>query len=169
MSALGQADVLALSARREGSPLTYHEYKARYGTIEAWGKLDGAAQAFRGRADGRSSLRIKMERIMNPLLSPGKLFAKTIAALAIAVFWCVAAVGSTVGVTTLATAVTAATSTPAEAGRRWRGRRGWRGGRGWRGARGWYGGYPYYNRGWYGYPYYRRGWYGPRFGIWFGF
>jgi hypothetical protein len=106
---------------------------------------------------------------MNHLLSPGRLLAKTIAAVAIAVFWCISAVGTTVGttvgVTTLATAVTAATSTPAEAGRRgrrWRGRR-WRGRRG----RGWYG-YPYY-RGWYGYPYHRRGWYGPRFGIWFGF
>jgi hypothetical protein len=66
----------------------------------------------------------QMERIMNPPMSPGKLFAKTIAALAIAVFWCVSAVGTTVGVTTLATAVAVATSTPAEAYRRGRGRRG---------------------------------------------
>ena len=105
-----------------------------------------------------------MEQIMNPPVSPGKLFAKTIAALAISVFWCVSAVGTTVGVTTLATAVTAATSTPAEAYRRWRGHRGWRRGhyrRGWYGGYGGYG-YPYYGRG------YRRGWYGrPRFGIWF--
>jgi hypothetical protein len=71
---------------------------------------------------------------MNRLLSPGRLLAKTFAAVAIAVFWCVSAVGTTigvttVGVTTLAAAVTAATSTPAEARRYWRG--GW--GRGWGG------------------------------------
>jgi hypothetical protein len=101
------------------------------------------------------------------LRSLRKVFAKTIAASAIAVFWCVSAVGTTigttVGVTTLATAINAATSTPAQAYRRWRGRR-WR-----RGAyrRGYYGGYPYYG---YGYPYYRRrGWWGPRFGIGLGF
>ena len=83
-----------------------------------------------------------------------KLLAQTVAAAAIALFWCISAVGTTVGttvgVTTLATAINAATSTPAEARRRWRGRR-WRGRR-WRGGYG----YPYY-RG-YGYPYYRRGW-----------
>ena len=67
---------------------------------------------------------------MNRLLSPGRLLAKTFAAVAIAVFWCVSAVGTTIGVTTvgvtaLAAAVTAATSTPAEARRYWRGRRGW--------------------------------------------
>ena len=59
--------------------------------------------------------------------SPGKLLAQTVAAIAIAVFWCISAVGTTVGttlgVTTLATAVTGATSTPAEAGRRYRGGR----------------------------------------------
>jgi hypothetical protein len=99
---------------------------------------------------------------------------KTIAAIAIVVFWCVAAVGTTVGttvgVTALSTAINAVTSTPAQA-RRYR-RRGWR-------RRGW-GGYPYYRRRYaypyygpgYGYPYYRRrGWWGwgPRFGIGFGF
>jgi hypothetical protein len=47
-----------------------------------------------------------------------KLLTQTVAALAIALFWAVSAVGSTVGVTALTTAVTAATSTPAEAGRR---------------------------------------------------
>ena len=95
-----------------------------------------------------------------------KLLAQTVAAIAIALFWCISAVGTTVGttvgITTLATAINAATITPAEAGRRWRGRR-WRGRR-WR-ARRWRG---RGRRGWYGYPYYRRGWYGPRFGIWFG-
>ena len=64
---------------------------------------------------------------MKRLLSPGKLLAQTVAAVAIALFWCISAVGTTigttVGVTTLATAVTGATSTPAEAGRRYRGRR----------------------------------------------
>ena len=49
-----------------------------------------------------------------------KLLAQTVAAVAIAVFWCISAVGTTVGttvgITTLATAVTAATSTPAERG-----------------------------------------------------
>ena len=92
-----------------------------------------------------------------------KLLAQTVAAAAIAIFWCVSAVGTTVGtavgVTTLATAINAATSTPAEARRRWRGRR-WRGrGRGY--GRGYgrrryygYGGYPYYG---YGYPYRRGG------------
>ena len=97
-----------------------------------------------------------------------KLLAQTVAAVAIALFWCVSAVGTTVGttvgVTTLAAAVNAATSTPAEAGRRgrrWRGRR-WRGRR-WRGRRGGWYGYPYYRRGWYGYPYYRR----RGFSIWF--
>ena len=58
--------------------------------------------------------------------SPGKLLAQTVAAVAIAVFWCISAVGTTIGttlgVTTLATAITA-TSTPAEAGRRYRGGR----------------------------------------------
>jgi hypothetical protein len=98
-----------------------------------------------------------------------KLMAQTVAAMAIALFWCISAVGTTVGTTvgiaTLATAINAATITPAEARRRWRGRRRrWRGrGRRWRG-RGWYG-YPYYRRGWYGYPYRRR----PGFSIWFGF
>ena len=50
---------------------------------------------------------------------PRKLLAKTVAAAAIAVFWCISAVGTTVGtivgVTTLAAAVTAATSVTAEA------------------------------------------------------
>ena len=103
-----------------------------------------------------------------------KFLAQTVAAVAIALFWCISAVGTTVGtavgVTTLATAINVATSTPAEARRRWRRRR-W-------GSGGWYGGYPYYRRNWYGgypsygygYPYYRRrGWWGPRFGIGFGF
>jgi hypothetical protein len=107
-------------------------------------------------------------------LSLPKLFAKTIAAAAIAVFWCLSAVGTTVGttvgVTTLATAINAATSTPAQAYRRWRGRRWRRGGyRGYRryGGYPYYGAYPYYG---YGYPYYRRrGWWGPRFGIGLGF
>ena len=77
---------------------------------------------------------------MKRLLSPGKLLAQTVAAVAIALFWCFSAVGTTVGtavgVTTLATAVTGAISTPAEAGlsyrasagrpsRRRRGRRWW--------------------------------------------
>ena len=48
--------------------------------------------------------------------SPRKLLAQTIAAAAIAVFWCISAVGTTVGttvgVTTLATAVNLATATP---------------------------------------------------------
>ena len=89
--------------------------------------------------------------------------AQTVAAVAIAVFWCISAVGTTigtaVGVTTLATAINAATSTPAEARRRWRGRRWRRGGYG----RGYYGGYPYYG---YGYPYRRRGWGGIGIRIW---
>ena len=74
-----------------------------------------------------------------------KLLARTVAAAAIAVFWCISAVGTTVGtavgVTTLATAINAATSTPAEARRRWRGRGRHRRGR-YRRGRGWYGGYP---------------------------
>ena len=48
--------------------------------------------------------------------------AQTVAAVAIALFWCISAVGTTigtaVGITSIATAVTAATSTPAEAGYR---------------------------------------------------
>ena len=99
-----------------------------------------------------------------------KLLAQNIAAAAIAVFWCLSAVGTTVGtavgVTTLATAINAATSTPAEARRRWRGRR-WR-----RGGYGGYGGYPYYRRYYYGgYPYYGYGYPYRRggLGIWFGF
>jgi hypothetical protein len=59
--------------------------------------------------------------MMSSLLEPRKLLAKTIAAIAIAMFWSISAfsttVGTTVGVTTLATAVTAATTT-AEAGYR---------------------------------------------------
>ena len=51
-----------------------------------------------------------------------KFLTQTVAAVAIAVFWCVSAVGTTigttVGVTTLATAVNAVTSTPAEEYRR---------------------------------------------------
>lgn len=86
---------------------------------------------------------------MQKLLSLPGLLARTIAATAIALFWCISAVGTTVGttvgVTTLAAAVNAWTVTPAEAGRRGRrgryGRRGrsrrWRG-RGRRGRyRGW--------------------------------
>jgi hypothetical protein len=141
------------------------------GTVNDLGRLAGVAQALRGytpvrrdeayRSDERKGL-----RIMNRLLSPGKLLAKTVAAVAIALFWCISAVGTTVGttvgITTLATGINAATSTPAEARRRWR--RGRRGRRRWR--RGGLYGYPYYRR---GYPYHRRGWYGPRFGLWFGF
>ena len=73
--------------------------------------------------------------MMKSPLSPRKLLAKAVAAIAIAVFWSISAVGgTTVGVTTLATAVTAATSTSAEAGYRrrrhrryrwYRGRRRW--------------------------------------------
>ena len=55
-------------------------------------------------------------------LSPGKLLAQTVAGVAIALFWCISAVGTTVattvGVTTLATAINAVTATPAEARRR---------------------------------------------------
>jgi hypothetical protein len=58
---------------------------------------------------------------------PRRWLAKSIAAAAIALFWCISAVGTTVGttvgVTTLATAVNVATTTPAEAGRRYRRRR----------------------------------------------
>jgi len=76
--------------------------------------------------------------------------ARTVAAVAIALFWCISAVGTTigptVGLTTLATVVNAAISTPAEARQRWR--RGCRGRRPWRGRR------------WRGGP--------ERFGIWFG-
>ena len=80
-----------------------------------------------------------------------KFLTQTVAAVAIAVFWCVSAVGTTigttVGVTTLATAVNAVTSTPAEAYRRYRRRR-----RRWR--RGYWGPQIYF--GWGGYP--RRRW-----------
>jgi hypothetical protein len=59
-----------------------------------------------------------------------KFLTQTIAAVAIALFWCLSAVGTTigttVGVTTLATAVNAVTSTPAEAYHRYRRRRRWR-------------------------------------------
>ena len=75
---------------------------------------------------------------MKRLLSPGKLLAQTVAAVAIALFWCISAVGTTigtaVGVTSIATAITAATSTPAEAGYRRRRRRRRRRGRRWRGG-----------------------------------
>ena len=58
--------------------------------------------------------------------APRKLLAKVVAAAAIALFWCISAVGTTVGttvgVTSLATAVNMAASMPAEAGYR-RGRR----------------------------------------------
>jgi len=67
------------------------------------------------------------ETIMGITGAPRGLLAKAVAALAIAVFWCISAVGTTVGITTgvasLAAAVTAATSTTAEAGRRRRRRR----------------------------------------------
>jgi hypothetical protein len=103
-----------------------------------------------------------MQRVTN-------LLAQTVAAVAIALFWCISAVGTTVGttvgITTLATAINAATSTPVEAGRRWRGRgRRWRGRR-WRGRRGGWYGYPYG----YGYPYYSRPYYRPGINLWFGF
>jgi dolichol kinase len=82
----------------------------------------------------------RVSGMMKSLLTPRKLLAQTIAAVAIAVFWCISAVGTTVGttvgVTTLATAVTAATSTPAEAG--WRRRRYRRHRRRWRGGRWWW-------------------------------
>ena len=52
---------------------------------------------------------------------PRRWLAKVVAAAAIALFWSISAVGTTVGtavgVTSLATAVNVATSTPAEAGR----------------------------------------------------
>lgn len=58
---------------------------------------------------------------------PRRWLTKAVAAAAIAVFWCISAVGTTVGttvgVTSLATAVNVATATPAEAGRRYRRRR----------------------------------------------
>jgi hypothetical protein len=68
--------------------------------------------------------------------------ARAVAGVAIALFWCINAVGTTigptVGVNTLATVINAAISTPAEARQRWRrgcrGRRPWRGRR-WRGGR----------------------------------
>ena len=63
------------------------------------------------------------------LKAPHKVLAKMVAAAAIALFWCISAVGTTVGttvgVTGLATAVNMATSTPAEAYRYWRRRRWW--------------------------------------------
>ncbi|MET0500321.1 MAG: hypothetical protein ABW172_02230, partial [Candidatus Binatia bacterium] len=63
--------------------------------------------------------------MMKRLLSPRKLLAQTVAAVAITLFWCISAVGTTIGtaigVTTLATAMTATASTPAEA--YYRGRR----------------------------------------------
>jgi hypothetical protein len=69
---------------------------------------------------------------------PRKWLAKAVAVAAIALFWCVSAVGTTVGttvgVTSLATAVNVATATPAQAyyrRRRWRRRRWWRGRRRW--------------------------------------
>jgi hypothetical protein len=88
----------------------------------------------------------------NNVAEPGRsgVVARTVAAVAIASFWCISAVGTTVGttvgLTTLATAINAAISTPAEARQRWR--RGCRGHRPWRGRR------------WRGGP--------ERFGIWFG-
>ena len=60
------------------------------------------------------------------MTGPRNLLAKTVAAVAIALFWCLSTVGMTVGtaigVTTLATAVNAITATPVEARRRHRGR-----------------------------------------------
>ena len=84
----------------------------------------------------------------NKAAEPGRsgVGARAVAAVAIALFWCISAAGTTVGVSTLATAINAATSTPAEARQRWR--RGCRGRRPWRGRR------------WRGRP--------ERFGIWFG-
>jgi len=65
--------------------------------------------------------------LASPHVKPNGWLAKTVAAVAIAAFWCISAVGTTVGtavgVTSLAAAVTAATSTTAEAGRRRRRRR----------------------------------------------
>jgi hypothetical protein len=81
----------------------------------------------------------------NKVAKPGRsgVLARTVAAVVILLFWCISAVvttvGTTVGLTTLA-------STPAEARQRWR--RGCRGRRPWRGRR-WRGGRE-------------------RFGIWFG-
>ena len=88
----------------------------------------------------------------NKVAEPGRsgVLARTVAAVAISLFWCISAVvttvGTTVGLTTLATAINAVTSTPAEARQRWR--RGCRGRRPWRWRR------------WRGGP--------ERFGIWFG-
>jgi hypothetical protein len=74
--------------------------------------------------------------------TPRKWLAKVVAAAAIALFWCISAVGTTigttVGVTTLATAVNMATATPAQAG--WRYRRHRRRHRRWRRGR-WYWGW----------------------------
>ena len=94
-------------------------------------------------ADGRKGEAMENSILASPYAGakakgPRKLLAKAIAAMAIAVFWCISAVGTTVGTavgttvgaTTLAAAVTAATSTTAEAGRRRRRRRRRRRGRG---------------------------------------
>ena len=89
-----------------------------------------------------------------------KLLAQTIAAAVIAVFWCISAVGTTVGtavgVTTLATAKSEQTLRlkPDGVGVVVVGEGGYGRGYGRRGYYG-YGGYPYYG---YGYPYRRRGW-----------
>jgi hypothetical protein len=57
----------------------------------------------------------------NSIVASRGLLTKAVAAVSIAVFWCISTVsttiGTTIGVTTLAAAVTAASSTTAEAGR----------------------------------------------------
>ena len=69
----------------------------------------------------------RVSAMMTRLLSPRKLLAQIIAAVAIVGFWCISAVGTTVGTTigatSLAAVVTTATATTAEAGRRRRRRR----------------------------------------------
>ena len=162
-----------LAAERAGSP---------FSPCLAAGPSAVAAVSFRWRSSGAGSpvsgnddlisakflfsLYSASRREVSGMKHLPRLLAQTVAAVAIALFWSISAVGTTVGttvgLTTLATAINAATSTPAEARRRRRGRRGrgrrWRGRRG----RGWYG-YPYYG---YGYPYRRRGWGGVSIRIW---
>jgi hypothetical protein len=58
--------------------------------------------------------------MMKSLFTPRKPLAQAVAAVAIAVFWCISAVGTTVGttvgLTSLATAINTVTSTTADAG-----------------------------------------------------
>lgn len=94
-------------SKATAAPLAHH------GTLSKLGDLVRQSVA----TPGSSHARMKggVGGMMRSLFTR-KLLAQAVAAMAIAVFWCISTVGTTVGVTSLVTAINAVISTPANAG-----------------------------------------------------